>query len=70
MLRGEGNAVLAQSAQSAQLRDLSSLPGLVSVEAGVGGWAAGKGASGDSWSGDRAQFSEGLDYLGQQQSQQ
>lgn len=41
-------------------KDHSSLPGLVSVEAGVKGWAAGKGGSGDSWSGDRVQLSEGL----------
>lgn len=53
-------------------KDLSSLPGLVSVEAGVTGWAAGKGGSGDSWSGDRAYSSVRglLGYLMQNQSEQ
>jgi hypothetical protein len=44
-------------------KNLTSLPGLVSVEAEVKGWAAGKGGSGDSWSGDGIQLSEGLAWL-------
>lgn len=65
---GRGKWALARLPTS---KGLSGLPGLARVEAGVKGWAAGKGGSGDSWSADRAQLSEALPgYLGPHQNEQ
>lgn len=59
--REGGNQIKWSRPRLPTSKDLSSLPDLMGAEAGVKGCVAGKGGSGDSWSGDKeAQPSEGF----------